>query len=150
MVIEETIAINAPLPLVWQVFSSLEDWQDWNSVCRNCCLVEGEKMGQGACFAFTLRPYRLPIKITPKIIRWEPNQEVIWAGKRLGIYAEHSFLFREQGKGVVLTSLEKFSGPLFWLCRIGFVPSRLHRLTRQLLEEIKQQAESRWPGGGAG
>lgn len=141
MVIEESIRIHAPLPLVWKVFSTFAEWNQWNTVCRDCCLVKGEGMTVGTCFSFTLRSYSLPLKITPRISRCDHGREVVWEGSRLGINARHSFTFQEEDGAVLLVSKEMFSGPLLWLSSLLGVPTRLHGLTRNLLSDIKTQCE---------
>jgi hypothetical protein len=140
-VIEESIEIRAPLSVVWEVFSQLENWEEWNSVCRGCSLPDGGSMQAGICFAFTLRPYFVPIKITPRITRCEPGREVVWEGGRLGNRAEHRFTFIEAGDTVRLISREAFVGPLLWLCRLLSIPRKLHRLSRAMLEEISVHSE---------
>ncbi|GBC63647.1 hypothetical protein DENIS_4645 [Desulfonema ishimotonii] len=142
MMIREDIEIHAPLSRVWQVFSAMEDWERWNTVCQDCCLVEGEEMAADTCFSFTLRPYRIPLKITPRIVECDPGREVVWAGSRLGVHAEHRFIFKDAGEIVTLTSIEEFRGVMFQISRLIFVPQKLHRLTRQLMRAIKTQAES--------
>jgi hypothetical protein len=142
MIIEENIAIQAPLSRVWMVFADLAAWGEWNSVCQDCCLVEGTEMATGTCFSFKLRPYYLPIEIQPRITRCEAGREVVWEGRRLGIQAVHRFLFEEQGGAVTLTSIEQFAGPLFFLSRLLFIPQKLHHLSKQLLLDIKKAAEA--------
>ncbi len=53
----------------------------------------------------------------------------------------HRFEFKEEDGHVLLTSIENFSGPLFFLSRLLLVPHRLHQLSRQLLREVKKGAE---------
>jgi hypothetical protein len=142
MVIQEKIEISAPLNLVWQVFANLSEWGGWNSVCQECCLIECQEMAAGTCFSFKLRPYYLPIKITPQITKCEDGREVVWEGKRLGIHAVHRFDFQEVGDRVVLTSTEQFGGPLFFFARLLLIPQELHRLSKKLLADIKQAAEA--------
>ncbi len=79
MIIAEKIVIHAPLSRVWQVFSNLSAWGQWNSVCQDCCLVSGEAMAAGTCFSFKLRPYYLPIKIDLHVTTLRPR-----TGNRLG------------------------------------------------------------------
>ena len=143
MVIIEEIEIYAALPIVWQVFSCLEEWEDWNSVCQSCQYLEGSEMSEGTCVSFVLRPFSLPIRVSPKITKCIPGQEVVWEGKRLGIHAVHTFTFREEKDKVILISIERFRGPILWLAKLIFVPAKLHRLTRDLLAGIKKQAEHR-------
>ena len=142
MIIEESIEINAPLKVVWRVFSAMEDWQSWNPVCQNCCLISGDSMAENTCFTFQMRPYYLPIKIMPTITRCQPGKEVVWEGRRFGVHAVHRFIFEEQKDSVRLTSRETFRGPLLWLSKLIFIPGRLHRLTLQLMIAIKNQAEA--------
>ena len=144
MLIREKIEIAAPVPIVWAVFSKVEEWDDWNTACQSCHLVSGEEMTVGACLSFVVRPFTLPIKVNSQIIKCEPGQEVIWKGERLGIHAVHSWTFREEDGMVILTSHEEFSGPLIWLARLILVPQRLHSLTRQLLVSVKEEAEARY------
>lgn len=141
MIIEEKIAINAPLSRVWQVFATLSDWGRWNSVCQDCCLLAGEEMAPGTCFSFKLRPYYLPIKIDLHVTKCDTGKEIIWEGERLGVRGVHRFEFNETGGQVILTSIEEFSGPLFFLSRLILVPQRLHHLSKQLLLEVKKASE---------
>ncbi|MCK7471091.1 MAG: SRPBCC domain-containing protein [Desulfomicrobium escambiense] len=142
MVIEESIEILAPLQVVWGVFSAFENWKNWNTVCQSCCIVRGGEMSGGTCFQFTLRPYYLPIKVTPVIVKCEPTREVVWAGSRFGVHAEHSFTFVERDGKVIITSIETFRGFMLWVSRLIFIPRKLHRLTQQLLRQIKEHSES--------
>jgi len=144
MLIREEIEIAAPMPVVWALFSALEEWDDWNTVCQSCHLIEGEEMAAGACFSFAVRPFTLPIKVKPRITECDPGQKVVWEGERLGIHAVHTWTFREINGRVILISHEEFSGPLIWLARLILVPRRLHSLTRQLLASVKQEAEARY------
>lgn len=141
MIIKEEIEIHAPLKVAWHVFSIMEEWQNWNTVCQDCCYIEGDEMTLGTCFSFVLRPYYLPIKVAPRITKCEPGREVIWEGNRLGIHAEHRFVFEEQEGKILLTSIERFHGPLLWLGKLMRIPSKLHHLSRQLMAAIKNQAE---------
>ena len=67
MIIEESVEIQAPLRIVWRVFWTMEDWQSWNLVCENCCIVSGDGMAENTCFSFQMRPYYLTIKVMPTI-----------------------------------------------------------------------------------
>jgi hypothetical protein len=144
MIIREEIEIYAPLPLVWQVFSCLEDWEEWNPVCRSCQYVEGKEMSEGACVSFVVRPFSVPIRISPRVAKCVPAQEIVWEGERLGIHAVHAFTFREEKDKVVLRSEEKFNGPFVGLGRLISLYSQLRQLTRKLLLSVKREAELRF------
>ena len=151
MVIREKIEIKAPLSVVWSVFTCLEDWDRWNTVCQAACIIDspswgtctGNPLTEGDCISFAVRPIIFPIKITPRVTKCIPEKEIVWAGSRFGVRAEHSFTFAEHGSSVALTSTEEFRGFGLLLSRLALIPSRLHRLTRELLISIKKEAESR-------
>jgi uncharacterized membrane protein len=142
MVVEEEIEINAPLPVVWRIFSKMEEWDDWNSAIRSCALVEGDEMNTGTCFSFVIRPLKFPIRVQPKIVKCDPGREVVWEGKRLGIHASHRWHFRESDGKVILLSVETFRGPLVWFSYLFMVPRRLHHLTVEFLQSVKKAAEA--------
>ena len=50
-IIPAVAAEPPPLPVVWRVFSSMENWQSWNTVCENCCIITGDRMAENACFS---------------------------------------------------------------------------------------------------
>lgn len=142
MVIQEQITIQAPLSRVWQIFTNIAAWGEWNTVCSDCCFITGQEITPGACLAFSLRPYYLPIEIRPKVIKCEPPREVVWEGQRLGVHAVHRFEFRENNGQVTIISTEEFGGPLFFLARLLMVHRRLQRLSIRLLQDIKRAAEA--------
>jgi hypothetical protein len=154
MVIREEIKIDAPLAVVWAVFTCLNDWDKWNVVCEGACLLgspspddAGQAVSEGDSISFAIRPIIFPIRITPRVTKCIPHREIIWEGRRWGVVAGHTFSFREGDRGVVVTSTEKFGGFGLLLSRLALVPSRLHRLTRQLLFSLKREAEARvFPG----
>ena len=142
MIIKAEVYIHAPLPVVWRVFSHLEDWKDWNTACNSCRLVEGDELAEGACLAFVVTPIVFPVKVQPRVVSCELEREVVWEGERFGIHAVHTWRFQEKADGVVLESMEVFKGPLLVLGRLVGVPKRLHRLTVQMLDQIKQYSEA--------
>ncbi|MGC9195617.1 MAG: SRPBCC family protein [Syntrophobacteraceae bacterium] len=153
MLIREEIRIEAPLATVWSVFTSLKDWEKWNSVCRAAFLKDSEDsracclkpISQGDCISFAIKPMIFPVRIAPRIIKFIPEKEVVWEGGRFGIRGEHTFTFTEDGECVVVASTEKLKGPGLFLSRLVLVPARLHRLTHEMLLALKREAESRSP-----
>ena len=142
MVIREEIRINAPLAIVWFVFSRMEEWDQWNTACRECCYSDGSSMNTDTSFSFKITPLIFPIIVKPTIVKCEPGKEVIWKGGRFGVQAEHVFQFFEESGSVRLLSMESFKGPLLVLGRLFRIPQRLHRLTGEMMQGIKAHAES--------
>lgn len=142
MVIDEEIEIRAPIEVVWRIFSQMESWDQWNTACRECCVLEGEPMRTGTCFSFKIKPWLLPMRVQPRIVECEPAKTVTWEGGRLGVQASHTWQFREQNGWVILRSVERFRGPLLLVSRLVGIPQKLHRLTREFLETLKQASEN--------
>jgi hypothetical protein len=141
MIIEATIQINAPLQRVWDVFSDISNWGDWNPVCRECRFETGNALVKGSCISFELTPVIFPMRIAPEVGHCEPGKKVVWSGSKMGIHAEHEFFFEENDNGVELKSIEHFKGPMLFFAKLLFLPSRLHGLTIRLLDAIKEKAE---------
>lgn len=143
MIIKEAITIRAPKETVWQVFTEIENWPDWNTVCRECRLEDAETMEEGASISFELSPLVFPLRIAPVIETFEEGREVTWVGAKWGLRARHTFLFSKIDEGTRLESRESFSGPMLWAARLTLMHRRLHGLTRRLLAAIKTEAEAR-------
>jgi len=43
MIISESVEINAPLSVVWKTFAQMENWDEWNTACRQCCILSGDE-----------------------------------------------------------------------------------------------------------
>ena len=145
MEIRETIRIRAPVATVWRVFTDIENWETWNTVCRECRLEEGGALEKGACISFSLSPLIFPLRIAPVVEARRENETIVWSGGKWGVRARHAFFFRkadENGKWTELESIEVFSGPLLWAARLAGLHRRLHRLTLQLLKAIREEAEA--------
>jgi len=143
MVIQEEIEINAPMEVVWRTFSHMEQWDDWNTACRSCCITRGdEALSAGTCFSFVIRPLAFPLKVQPHVVKCEPGREVVWEGGKMGIHASHTWRFEEQDGRVKLLSIERFKGPMVWVGYLFKVPDRLHRLTVEFLRTLKNAAEA--------
>ena len=144
MIIQESVTISAPVEIVWEVFTRVENWSDWNPVCRECRLDTGDRLAAGTCLSFEINPLGLPMRIAPEVKMYEKARRVTWAGSKWGIHAEHAFYFKTVGEKVRVDSIETFSGPMLLPAKLIGIPGRLHKLTRQLLEAMQTAAESRY------
>lgn len=145
MLISASIEIYASMNVVWEVFSDIRQWREWNPVCRECRFETGKAMQAGACISFTLKPMFVPIRIAPVVDVMEQGRKVVWSGGRFGIRAEHTFIFKQtQAPSVIIESTEAFSGLMLWPARMLGLPARLHTLSMGLLKAIKTEAESRF------
>lgn len=143
MIIREEVFIHAALETVWEVFSEIENWAEWNPVCRQCRFETGNALATGACISFELNPIVFPMRIAPVVTNCEAGRSVTWTGSKWGIHAKHTFNFEAIDDGVRLESIETFSGLMLWPARLIGMPKRLHGLTRRLLDAVKGASENR-------
>ncbi len=139
--IVESVVIAAPLGKVWQTFTDLTCWADWNSVLtgvqgeRNSCIV-----GEGS-FRCCIRPYGVPVFFKAEIAEFEPLRRVVWTTARHGVKSRHEFLFEEEGGEARVLSREHLTGILVRLGGIYFLLPQFRKMTATFLEELKKGAE---------
>ena len=73
--IEHRLGVQAPAEAVWQVLGDLEGWGAWNPLYPK---VEG-KLGFGErLLVAELIPPGEPVQITPTVVDWTPEAQIIW------------------------------------------------------------------------
>jgi hypothetical protein len=140
MIIEEAIAIQAPIEKVWNTFTDLTCWMHWNTVIRNVrseerCLSHGKEV---TC---RLYPFLFPIMVNLRIEELIPHELIIWSARKKGLYARHEFIFGKQDNSVLVTSRETFAG-LLSKASGAFLPKRkMQALTIRFLKDLKRASE---------
>jgi hypothetical protein len=140
VVIKEVIAIHAPIEKVWNTFTDLTCWRQWNTVIRNVrseesCLSNGKEVK--CC----LRPYVFPIKVRLRVEELIPFELITWSAKKKGLYALHEFIFEKKDNSVLVTSRETFAGLLSSVSG-AFLPKRkMQALTLRFLKDLKKASE---------
>ena len=139
--IDEQIHVAAPLERVWQTFTDLTCWQDWNSV-----LTQVEPKGEayllpGGRFRCCIRPYAVPVFFEARIEEVVPLKRVLWTARRLGLQGRHEFLFEPEADGVRVVSREVLTGFPVLLGGLFFPVGRFKRITSTFLRELKAGAE---------
>jgi len=142
MLICESILVNAPLKQVWDTFTDLTCWQDWNTVFSHVS-SEAARLTEGKSFKFCIRPFSFPMHIEPVVEELVAGHKIVWSGTKHGFTARHEFLFEEKNGKTLLRSREVFK--LNLLKRLFFhIPGkRLHRLSILMLQDLKYAAENR-------
>ncbi|OHE57601.1 MAG: hypothetical protein A2Z47_03860 [Thermodesulfovibrio sp. RBG_19FT_COMBO_42_12] len=140
MIIEETILINAEMDKVWETFTDLTCWEDWNTVMRNVCSVE-KYLSIGGNILCSFRPFLLPIKAAIRVEEVIPHKQIVWSAKKKGFSARNKFTFQSNERGVIVTSRETFSGAI--VKSLGFLlPKRKMRtLIKTFLRDLKNASE---------
>lgn len=141
MVIEESILINAKMDKVWEIFTVLTCWKDWNTVMRNVCTSE-KCLSYGARISCCFRPFLFPVKVTIRVEEVIPYEHIVWSAKKKGFSARNEFSFQSNERGVVVTSRETFNG--FLIRHLGFLlPKRKMRtLIKTFLKDLKTASEN--------
>jgi hypothetical protein len=140
MIIKESIAIHAPMEKVWQTFTDLTRWTEWNTVMSDVvsddsCLLNGKDI---RCY---FRPFLFPVKVKIKIHEIVPFNRVVWSAQKKGLFAFHEFFFQDAEKGVIVTSKETFSGLLSSAGGILLPEKRMRDLTKTFLKDLKKASE---------
>jgi hypothetical protein len=140
MIIEEAILIRAPVEKVWEIFTDLSCYNEWNTVMENPS-AEYPHMREGMKFRCALRPFAFPVFIEPFIAEFIPRGKIVLTGSKFGITARHDFIFAGSEQGTTVTSRESFGGITFLVFGFIFPSWRIRELTRALLNDLKKAAE---------
>jgi uncharacterized protein YndB with AHSA1/START domain len=131
-----SVTIDAPIDVVWSVFTDVERWPTWASSFTSVELIDGPmRLGAKA----RIRQPRLPTVVW-EVIKWEPGRSWTWAATGPGARTEASHLLTSAGGRTVAEQSIVSSGPIgklfAWIWR---------SLTRQYLAieaaGLKQQSE---------
>ena len=140
MVIEESVLIHAKMDKVWETFTDLTCWKDWNTVMRDVCSVE-KCLSHGGKILCSFRPFLLPIKATIKLEEVKPHERIVWSAKKKGLSARNKFSFQSNEKGVTVTSRETFSGLLVKSLSFLLPKRKMRTLIKTFLGDLKTASE---------
>jgi uncharacterized membrane protein len=131
-----SITIDAPIDVVWSVFTDVERWPTWASSVTSVELIDGPmRLGAKA----RIRQPRLPTLVW-EVTKWSPGHSWTWTATSPGARTEASHVLTRSGAGTVAEQSIISSGPL------GRVAAFVWRsLTRRYLAieaaGLKQQSE---------
>jgi hypothetical protein len=140
MIIKESITINSTMEKVWETFTDLACWINWNTVIENVKSRERLLMN-GKSLKCTFRPFLFPIQVKIKIEELVPYEHIIWVAKKKGLSARHEFLFQNSENGIQVISRETFTGLLVAGAGILLPVRRMRSLTKTFLKDLKTAAE---------
>src|SRR5262245_64591403 len=131
-----SITIDAPIDVVWSVFTDVERWPTWASSFTSVELIDGP-MRRGA--KARIRQPRLPTVIW-EVTEWEPGRSWTWTARSPGVRTDASHVLTRVSDGTVAEQSITASGP------IGRLAAFLSRsLTRRYLAleaaGLKQRSE---------
>jgi len=104
VVAHHEIDIKAPLEVVWQLHSDVNQWPTWHS---DITAAHAEEVFQpGASFDWT----SFGFSVTSTIYNVADRARVLWGGTADGITGVHEWLFDATSDGVHVTTNESFAG----------------------------------------
>ena len=103
-----SITIDAPIDVVWSVFTDVERWPTWASSFTSVELIDGPmRLGAKA----RIRQPKLPTVVW-EVTKWEPGRSWTWAATSPGARTEASHVLTAAGGRTVAEQMIVSSGPL--------------------------------------
>lgn len=106
MLIKDSIEIDAPAQLVWQVFSDVEHWPDWTESVTSLVGQDGPDLAVGRRFSIKQPGMS---KLVWKVTEIDPGSSWIWVQLSPGVdvSARHWVIPRPDGRTLVRQELEQ-------------------------------------------
>jgi uncharacterized protein YndB with AHSA1/START domain len=136
------VLIEAPIEIVWQVLSDIENWPRWNKSVSKIRVTGPIVPGTSFVWAGG------GSKIVSRLEDVDPPKRIAWSGKTLGIRAIHVWELAAEGNGTHVHTVESFEGLVARLFR-GFARKTLAKALDQGVSSLKTEAESRAAGSRA-
>jgi hypothetical protein len=136
------IVIDAPAPIVWEIFSDFAAYPEWNPFIPS---LSGEPAVGNRLAAFIKPQGQRGMAFRPRVLVAEPGRELTWLGSVLfrGLLdGEHRFRIEEIGPNRTrFTQSERFTGILAPLFRGMLAPAQAG--FEAMNAALKARAESR-------
>ena len=105
---QASITIDAPIEVVWSVFTDVERWPTWASSFTSVELIDGPmRLGAKA----RIRQPGLPTVVW-EVTKWEPGHSWTWTATSPGARTEASHVLTRVGDGTVAQQSITPSGPI--------------------------------------
>ncbi|MCV7197335.1 SRPBCC family protein [Mycobacterium angelicum] len=127
MITEDSIEIDAPPHLVWEVFSDVERWPEWTASVTALTAVDGPGLAAGKRFA--IKQPRMS-KLVWKVTEIDPGSSWTWVQRAPGAFASarHEVIARPGGGTLVRQRIDQ-RGPLG-----GLVGRLMRTMTKRYLK----------------
>ena len=136
MITEDSIEIDAPAQLVWQIFSDVERWPEWTPSVTSLVARDGTGLAVGKRFAIKQPGMS---KLVWKVTEIDSGESWTWTQRSLGVLvtARHWVIPQPDGRTLVRQQLDQ-RGVL------GALIGRLMiKKTRRFLEQEAQGLKAR-------
>jgi uncharacterized membrane protein len=106
MITEDSIEIDAPAPLVWQIFSDVEGWPDWTASVTSLVARDGADLAVGKRFAIKQPGMS---RLVWKVTEIDPGASWTWVQRSPGVRvsARHWVIPQANGRTLVRQQLDQ-------------------------------------------
>ena len=136
--VHNEIVIAAPAGAVWRTLLRAEEWPEWYPNSANIHFVShaGPDLRDRSRFRWNT----FGVRITSKVVEFEPERRLAWVAQGIGLEAYHAWLLRPLSDRSTHVLMEETQNG--WLPRLGktLLPERKHRLHQMWLEALAAQA----------
>jgi uncharacterized membrane protein len=133
----KTIKIEAPVSVVWNVLTDINNWPAWQKSVTESKL-SGE-LNEGAVFKWKAGGMPFNSRIHTK----KNHTQFGWTGTTFGASAVHNWHFEQKGNKTLVKVEESLQGALPGLLKRWF-QKKLDEGMQTNLEELKEAAENRF------
>lgn len=99
-----TVEVRAAPAEVWRLLAGIPQWAEWNTDVRDISVPDGVR--PGATFTWRSGPGR----ITSTFAAVDPERELSWTGRSLGIHAVHVYRLEPTAQGTTVVLEESWTG----------------------------------------
>ena len=131
---KQHIAIDAPVEKVWNVFTDVNRWPEWQKDIPTAMIDGPVKAGS------VIHWKTAGFSIHSQLQTVDEHKKIGWAGKAFGSFAIHIWNFEQYNGQTIVTVEESMEG---WLVKLmqGYVQSNLHTATERWLRDLKERSE---------
>ena len=133
--------VERPPSAVWSFFSDLRRWSQWSPVCRESRLLGEGGLEVGAVLQLRFHISSIPLTVPARLVAVRRPSVVSWQAQAFGVEALHTYRFRAQGAGTLVTNEEVFYGVAFPFDRLIAGWYRMSRLSSRSLHGMKRVLE---------
>ncbi|RAU99700.1 polyketide cyclase [Mycobacterium colombiense] len=136
MITDDSVAIDAPPQLVWDVFTDVEHWPDWTASVTSLTGLDGAALAVGRRFAIKQPGMS---KLVWRVTELEPGRSWTWVQRSPGVRvtARHDVIAQPGGRTLVRQRLDQngvLGAPVGWL---------MARKTKRFLDQEAQGLKAR-------
>ncbi len=138
--VHNEIVISAEPAAIWRVLARAEEWPEWypNSADIHFLSHAGPDLRDRSRFRWKT----FGVRITSKVLEFEPERRIAWDAHGIGLRGYHSWLLTPLDGGRTLVVTEETQNG--WLARLAnsLFPARMERMHQLWLEELGHRVRS--------